>query len=289
MKFIEILEEHDIPRAPEGHEHSTEGWVQFDCPFCGRDSHHYHMGYNLRGGFVNCWRCGAHSLASVIREYTTLNYKEVKKICEEIIPENVPIMRENIKGFLQTPTLGPLQDAHIKYLNQRGFDHHMIQKLWQIKATGIAGHLKWRLFIPILHQGRIVSWTTRAIKDNIPRKYQSAEPHQELIPHKNILYGGDYVRHTVIICEGPLDVWAIGPGAVATFGSGFTEQQIMRLLHFPRRIVCYDNEREAQKQAKKLCNAIGAFGGETINITLDSKDPGEAKFGELKKLRKFLK
>jgi hypothetical protein len=290
MRFRELLEEYDVPIAPEGHEHTTEGWIQFDCPFCDEGGHQYHMGFNIRGGFVNCWSCGAHSIASVIRAYTTLSFKAVKKICDEIIPEKeTPIMRENIKGFLDTPPLGSLQDVHIRYLSGRGFDYHNIQKLWQIKATGVVGHLKWRIFIPITHRGKIVSWTTRALKKTAKKKYHSAKPEQELIPHKNLLYGSDYVRHTAIVVEGPLDVWAIGPGAVATFGTAFTPQQVISLLRVPRRVICYDNQPTAQKQATKLCDALGAFSGETINVKLDSKDPGEANIKELKKLRKFLK
>lgn len=288
MKFREFLEEYNIHTAPEGHEHSTEGWIQFDCPFCSKDSQHWRMGYNIKGGFVNCWSCGSHSVASVIKEYTNLSYKAIKKICDEIVPEKTPTMQENIRGILDLPPIGNLQDAHIRYLNKRGFNHYKIQKLWQVKATGIVGYLKWRLFIPIIHQGKIVSWTSRAIKSNDGKKYISAKPNQELVPHKNILYGGDYVRHTAIIVEGPIDAWAIGPGAVATFGTAFTQQQVMALLKVPRRVVCYDNEFIAQQQANKLCDALGPFSGETINVKLDSKDPGEANISELKKLRRFL-
>jgi len=289
MKFHELLEELNISSAPEGHEHQTEGWIQFDCPFCERDSRRYHMGYNTNGGYINCWRCGSHSLASVLHEYTGLGYKQIKKLIDDLDSVRIqPIMRENIKGFLQTPSkVGALKDVHIRYLSKRGFQYGEIQRLWQVKSTGIVGYLKWRLFIPILHQGRVVSWTTRALRDT-KYKYISAKPEQELIPHKNILYGVDYVRSCVIITEGPLDVWAIGPGAVATFGTAFTKQQVLQLIKIPHRIVCYDNEKEAQKQALKLCDALGAFDGRTYNVVLDSKDPGEAKLSELRKLRKFL-
>jgi len=289
MKFIELLEEFDIPRAPEGNEHQTVGWVQIDCPFCSKDSHHWRMGYNISGGYINCWSCGTHSLASVLHEWTNLPYKRIKELIEQLddVIEQ-PITKENTKGILGIPScVGHLRDIHIRYLSTRRFDYKEIQRLWQVKGIAIAGRLKWRLFIPILHQNRIVSWTTRAIGKTTYR-YLSAEPHEELIPHKNILYGGDYVRHCAIITEGPLDVWAIGPGAVATFGSNYTQQQVLQLIKIPRRIVCYDNDREAQKQAQKLCDTLGAFEGETINVVLDAKDPGEAKHKELKKLRKFL-
>ena len=290
MKFHELLEELHIPVAPDGHEHQTEGWLQFDCPFCEKDSRRYHMGYNINGGYASCWRCGGHSLVSVLLEYTGLSYKQVKKMVDGLDSVKIqPVMKENVKGFLQIPSkVKPLRDIHVRYLSERGFNYKEIQQLWQVKSTGIVGNLKWRLFIPILHKGQVVSWTTRSLGSS-KSKYVSAKPEQELIPHKNILYGSDYVRNCVIITEGPLDVWAIGPGAVATFGTAFTQSQVLELLMIPHRIVCYDNEKEAQKQAHKLCDTLGAFKGRTYNIVLDSKDPGEAKLSELKKLRRFLK
>lgn len=291
MKFTELLEEFDIPQAPEGHEHSTEGWVQFDCPFCGKDSRHYHMGYNISGGFTNCWRCGSHSVASVLMEYSDLPYRQIKKMLDEVTPVRIKDeLDETVKTKLVVPAgIDGLKPVHIKYLENRGYDPTEVQRLWQIKGIGVIGRLKWRIFIPILYNNKVVSWTTRALSDRVSKKYWSAKPDEELIPHKELLYGMDYVRHTAIIVEGPLDVWAIGPGAVATFGTGFTKQQVLKLLGVPRKIICYDAEKEAQKQAHKLSDALGGFGGETVIVQLDSKDPGEAKSKELKYLRKFLK
>ena len=291
MKFREILEDCNIPIAPEGHTHQTEGWIQFDCPFCSRDSGRFRMGYNIRGGFVNCWACGGHSVLSVLREYTELPWAKLKKLMAQVDEvARHPIQRENLRKFTEIPpSVKKLAGAHIRYLSSRGLDYNEIVRLWQVRGIGIAsGPLKWRLFIPIVHQGMIISWTTRALGETEFR-YLSAKPEQELIPHKNVLYGSDYARQTVVIVEGPIDVWTIGPGAVATFGTAFTPSQINQLLKYPRRMVCYDNETIAQKQAVKLCDALGSFNGETNNIVLDAKDAGEANSHELRQLRKYLK
>lgn len=287
MNFTELLEELNIPTAPTGHHHSTEGWIQFDCPFCGPGSGNYHMGYNLEGGFVNCWRCGSHSLVSVLQAYTGWAYPHIRGALDQI-EEIHPHVKEKPSGRLQYPShVGSLKKAHLAYLTHRGFDPHEIQQLWQIKGISISPRLPWRIFIPIIHRGQIVSWTTRSLSDK-GRRYISAESSQETIPHKHILYGQDYVRHATIIVEGPLDVWAIGPGAVATFGTDFTKEQVRHLCHIPRRIVCYDNESFAQRQAEKLVNHLGAFPGETINIILDAKDAAATQPAEREKLRKFL-
>jgi len=212
MKFIDILEDNNIPIAPQGHHHRTQGWIQFDCPFCGRDSGRFHMGYNLGGGFANCWRCGPHSLYQILQELTGLHHNKIKSIISQL-DEVVMEDEEKIHHTLILPShIGPLGTTHVRYINKRHLHHLDLERLWQVQGIGFFGKLKWRLFIPIIYKGRMVSWTTRTIGETGLR-YISAQPGQELMPHKTLLYGQDYVRHTVIIVEGPMDVWAIGPGA----------------------------------------------------------------------------
>lgn len=288
MQITELLELYNIPMAPSGHHHTTEGWVQFDCPFCGRDSHKYHMGYNMSAGFVNCWQCGAHSLASVLHEYTDQSYQSIHKTLQGLDRMRIAPTRRETKGYVTCPKgVDKLKTAHLQYLRNRGFDPAEIEKLWQVRGLSVAGRLSWRLFIPIHYKAKMVSWTTRSLNDQ-GQRYLSAAPDQEILPHKDIPYGWDYVRHTVIIVEGPLDVWAIGPGAAATFGTNYTPAQVHHFCDVPRRVVCFDSSFTAQRQAKKLCDQLGVFPGETINITLDAKDPAEAKPREIKHLRKFL-
>jgi DNA primase len=289
MQFREILEDHNIPIAPEGHHHHTHGWIQFDCPFCGMNTHRYHMGYNIDGGFVNCWKCGGHSVASVLREYTQLSYHKIKDLLKQVGTVYKRVKQEQRRKKVEIPNVvGKLRPPHIKYLESRGYNVQELQRLWKIKGIGAAGRLHWRIFIPIEQNGRTVSWTTRSLSDS-GQRYISAKPEQESVRHKNILYGMDYVRSAVIITEGPLDVWRVGPGAVCTFGSAFTTPQVLALTPIQKRIICYDREDEAQKQAKKLMSQLGPFPGETLNVLLNANDPGTAKHREIKKLRKFLK
>jgi hypothetical protein len=289
MNFIELLEEHDIPRAPDGHHHQTLGWVQIDCPFCGRDSGRFHMGYHLTSGIVNCWKCGPHSVVSILMEYTGLPFAKVKRLVEQLddVATRQRITKPTATRVKNPAGVGPLQEPHIRYLSKRGFDYKELERLWEIQGTGVGPPLPWRLFIPIIKDGKQASWTTRSLIDE-GQRYKSAEAEQETIPHKHILYGGDYVRNTVIVVEGPPSVWRIGPGAVATFGTAFTKQQVLSLVQVHRRIVCFDNEPIAQRQAQRLCRELGAFPGETLNVTLDGIDPADCKSSEIKELRKFL-
>jgi DNA primase len=131
-----------------------------------------------------------------------------------------------------------------------------------------------------------VSWTTRSISysDRVTR-YVSAALDEEKIFHKELLYGEDFARHAVIVNEGILDAWRIGPGAVATFGSGYSQEQLERIAKYPTRAICFDNEPEAQKRARKLSNDLSALPGETYNVLLDKKDAADESKENIKRLR----
>src|SRR5690606_40342887 len=94
-------------------------------------------------------------------------------------------------------------------------------------------------------------------------------------------------RHTIVIVEGPIDAWTIGPGAVATFGLSFSAEQKAAMSEFPRRVVCFDSEHLAQKQAKRLCEDLCLLPGVTENVVLESgKDPRSCDPDEVLELRK---
>lgn len=193
------------------------------------------------------------------------------------------------EGAYRAPRgLSGLLQAHRRYLRSRGFNPEELERLWRIQAIGLGGRLRWRIFIPIYYKGEPVSWTTRSLSDEGTR-YLSAKAEEEKVSHKKILYGLDYVRDRTIVSEGPFDVWAIGPGAVCTFGTAFKVQQEAIIGSIPVRYICYDGNEEAQKRAKKLCQHLAAFPGKTANIVLDAKDPAESRPKELRQLRALLR
>jgi hypothetical protein len=219
-----------------------------------------------------------------LKELTNLSYHEIKRLVGSVEKERIRKLRP--AGKLKLPTgVGEPQPAHRKYLQQRGFNPFQIEKIWRIAGIGLAAELSWRIYIPIYYKGQTVSWTTRSISDKTTR-YISAKPEQESFPHKQLLYGEDYARHGIIIHEGPIDVWATGPGAVATFGLNYSQAQVVRMAQYPIRAICFDSNREAQKVAGKLCDELSVFPGETYNVELDAEDAASAPPGEIVKLRR---
>jgi len=182
---------------------------------------------------------------------------------------------------------GPLLPGHRAYLATRGLDADKIVHLWGVEGLGQTARFRWRLFIPIHYHGEVVSWTTRSIRPDDKLRYISAGAEEEAVSHKSVLYGADYARHAVIIHEGPIDVWATGPGAVATFGTAYTTVQLEAMSRFAVRVVCFDAEPMAQARARELADALSVYQGSTYNIQLETgKDVAEAHPDEVAELRK---
>ena len=283
MHFTDILQQFNIPYKQAGeHHHCSAGWIQLDCPYCSRDSAHFRLGYNLAHAYLNCWTCGSQHLPETLHELTGRPWHEIQEMLGSIDQERPK--RQEVTGKLTLPAgLGPLRSSHRHYLQQRGFDPEELVKLWDIRGIGLAAQLAWRIWIPIHQQGRVVSWTTRSIADQ-GRRYVSAKTNEETLPARSLLYGEDYARHAIVVCEGPVDCWRIGPGAVATLGLTYTPAQLARMVKYPIRAVCYDHEPIAQQKAKRLCEALEAFPGRTYNILLDAKDPGSASDLEIQEI-----
>lgn len=249
------------------------------------------MGYNVARPRVNCYSCGGHNLAHTVSLLCRIPYAEAKELIGDVEKEH--FHNERVQGKLMLPYgLGPLKKVHKDYLLSRDFEVSEIVRLWSVGGIGPAPSLAWRLWIPIVLHGQVVSWTTRRLGEGhandqgrTPLRYASASAKQEYMYHKHLLYGEDYCEHCVLICEGPTDVWRIGPGAVCTFGTGFTRAQVLRASKYAVRVVCYDAEAAAQRQANKLCDQLNGFPGEVYNVILDSKDPGASGPKVIRKLR----
>lgn len=277
----DALAEAGIEFIESGHQHARAGWLQVrDCPFCG--STKYHLGFNLAAGFWNCWRCGFHPGWTVCKTLG-LSREAARAFKQNLGAEAA---REKVHGTLKEPPgRGPLLRAHADYLRGRGLDPEEVARLWQVEGIGIAARLSWRLYIPIARRGTRVSWTTRAIGADVKQRYISASSSEEAVSHRDVCYGLDYVRDVAVVVEGPGDAWRLGPGAVALFGIDYSAAQVRALAQVPRRIICFDNERPAQAQARKLAGELSCLPGSTGIVTLDAEDPGSASERDVRRLR----
>ena len=288
MNFVSLLHDHRVQCHTEGHKHCRPGWVQVDCPFCGKDSQRYHLGFNLAGLYFNCWKCGKHRTDEALAHVLRVSPAEARRLGRAIDPTRRVVVDRVLRKDVQLPGgIGKLLPKHKRYLHGRGFDWSTIEQVWKVQGIGaLSLRLAWRLFIPIYHRGVVVSWTTRSVKPGTALRYLSAKEGDEVIPHKDILYGADYCSRAAVCVEGPTDAWAVGPGAVATCGIGYSRSQLRHLSKFESRFICFDNSKAAQKRAQALARELAVFPGRTAVIALDAEDPGTAKPAELRQLRR---
>lgn len=285
MNIQQLLDDNNVRYKRTGEDKDVRsGWIGVECPNCGEGSGKFHLGINLDGVYANCWKCGTKDMASLLAVLIGKGYLEAKQFLE-----GLPSHQTRIKhaGHLQLPQdRGPLYPVQLSYLARRGLDGPLLARLWGVEGIGLhGGRLQWRIFIPIHQNGEIVSWTTRTIGSDSVR-YISAKPEESLLPIKSLLFGADYARHAIIVCEGPFDVFSIGPGAVATLGVTYTSEQLYAMGKFPVRTVCFDNDPPAQQRAAKLCNSLTRFPGRTVNIVLvTGDDPAEADVDEIAQIR----
>ncbi len=262
--------------------HSREGWVNTDCPQCGTGSNKFHLGFNLAGRYFNCWRCGYIPVRKVLTLWKVP--EEAIRSFGAVRPLHLP--KQIVAGRLKEPVgRAPLLPVHRRYLKRRGFDPAELERVWGLEGLGLLPVLPWRLYIPILFRGQRVSWTTRAVGKAQPR-YISAAQEEEAVPHKSLIYGLDFCRDSMIIVEGPADVWRIGPGAGALLGSAYTPAQVQLIAQIPRRFIFLD--RDAAHVARRLAGELGCLPGRTVLLESGADDPGTMGDRELARLRRLV-
>jgi len=171
---------------------------------------------------------------------------------------------------------GPLPPLHTDYLLGRGFDAEALRFEWGLRATGHLGPRKHRLIIPVsqIRGGPTVTYQARDVSGNARERYMSCPPEDEAVPLKHTLYGAPAAEgmETVVVVEGPTSVWRLGPGSVCTWGTAYTPEQVALLGAWPRRIVLFDMEPEAQEAAVRLAWDCTGLPGETRLMYLTAND-----------------
>ena len=297
MSFTDLLDEHGIRyftgNVPEAKGKARRGWVNFRCPFCGKEPY---FGYNVARKYGNCWSCGRLDLIETLMALFSWPREAAQRIARDLPRQEGYFEKVRKCGTFQKPETFPLlqQQWHCEYLTGRHFTPAAIERLWGVEA--LCGKvldepwsriLRWRLWVPYYFQGQQVSWTTRSINGKEPR-YYAARDEQSTLSVRDLLYGIDYVRNAVIIVEGPVDAWAIGPGGVAIGGLRTSPAQLEQLSRIPLRIVCFDAEEAAQRRAKRLLADLAPFEGKSYRVVLETaKDAAAADRREVRELRRL--
>jgi DNA primase (bacterial type) len=286
--ILQFLRDRRIDHTTSG-ARSRPGWVQINCPFCGGGSRGYDLGVKIDDARCACWRCRGKHISEVVRALTKCGPEELRSILSQYgggrsrpikleREEESPIKAVHRKKQCKLPAgTSEMMERHFNYLDARGYDPELLEEVYGLKGTGRLGDYAHRIILPITFEGRVVSFQGRDITGRAELRYKACAMVDETVHHKHVLYGWDLAKKkSCVIVEGAADAWRLGPGSLATFGTGFTAQQAALLAgRFSRVFLAFDPEPQAQKVAEELAWVLSNAGVETVVVELDGTDPGD--------------
>jgi hypothetical protein len=201
---------------------------------------------------------------------------------------------QNQKPFKLPTNCQTLSTQHRKYLTQRGFDAEKIERLWNLQGTKHVSLLddidyRLRIIIPFFWDGEMARFDARDITGKQISKYKACPKWREIMHRKEILYGKqEYWTDTGVCVEGPTDVWRLGVNSFAVCGIEYTHKQVRLIANtFKRVAVLFDDESQAQVQARKLVAELKFRGVDAWNVEITG-DPGSMKQKDADELVKKL-
>ncbi len=284
FKCEQFYQDYDIQYhdGSHHHPHCREGWIQIECPVC-TGNPGLHLGFNTNKGFFVCWRCGFKPIDYIIRALTGISYSEAIEIRLKYGGAYVPVIyrrapKEKDIDVEFPPGTRDIVKKHIRYLQDRNFNPKEIKLLWDIRGTGPIGRNKNRIIIPIYHNNILCSYTGRSIKSEATMRYINCDPENERRSIKYCLYGYDQIKFDrAIVVEGIFDVFRLGVGAVATFGTKVSNTQINLIVEkFKKVFILFDSDEAGTIASRKLAMELTALGCDSEIITTDiDGDPGD--------------
>lgn len=297
MNFVKLFTDYKI----EYNNRVNRGWTNVTCPFC--DDKTFNGGFNDTGNYFHCWKCGGHNFEQALSLVTSVPKNQIKDLIQQYTGRNSLLSQLNKKQAkakkIELPTTGFTQ-AEREYLLARNFSPRFLHEKYKVAGGGITGAWKYRIIIPLILEGKIVSWTARSIlskkqqeEQKIPR-YKNLSIEQSVIDPKSILYNLDNCNEKIgVLTEGAFDVMRLGDGFFCSFGTELTQSQIMLIKQrFEKIFIMFDNEQPAQKKAKKFGLQIASIGVdvEVVDAYGDfgKNDGGELTDNEVQIIRKEL-
>jgi DNA primase len=297
----QFLKDYHINYWTEG-KNVSPGFINTQCIHCEDSSNH--LGWNLSKEYLNCWKCGQHSLDYTISKLLQISKGRAQDIIFEYQDTTVLRSKLNKKEAQATSIKLPgvtLSKFHKQYLKNRNYNPDYIIEKYKVLGTGPNEKFKGiekeydfglRIIIPIFHKNQLVSFQGRDITNKQKLRYKGCSIQDSVINYKHTLYNMDNCKgNKICVLEGITDVWRMGDGFVATYGTSLTQTQIRLLSDYKDIIFLFDSEDlEAQEKAKKYSYQLSSMGRnvEIIDLENDS-DPGDLSEKEVNYIRKELR
>ena len=274
MNFQKLFTDYKIDYSTK----TNKGWINTKCIYCGGNS--YKLGFNPVENYCTCFACGFHPLKETLSKILNLSKYELNEIIPEYETRIIQLreLKEEKKTVnkLKLPT-DTFTSIERKYLKKRNFNPSYLNKKYNIVGGGIVGDWKYRIIIPLILNGQIVSWTARSILPKnkldelkIPR-YKNLSINESIIDVKSTLFNLDNCKSDkVILTEGAFDVLRLSyldenkqfsDNVICSFGIELTQTQIGIIAdRFKKVFILFDNEIQAQKTARKFGVQLSAMG-----------------------------
>ena len=298
MNFQKLFEDYKIDYSLK----TNRGWVNTKCIYCGGSS--YKLGFNPTEDYCTCFACGLHNLKETLSKLLAIPKKDINDVIEQYKTRTIILNKLNDKKttavknlVLPTDTFTPIER---KYLKSRNFNPSYLHKKYNVVGGGIVGDWKYRIIIPVIINGKIVSWTGRSILEKskldelkIPR-YKNLEIKKSVINPKECLFNLDNSKNkTVVLTEGPFDVMRLGDDFICSFGTSLTQSQIKEIrLRYDKVFIMFDSEIEAQQKARNYGQMLSSVGVDVEIVDaysdFNKNDGGELNDEEVKIIRKEL-
>lgn len=302
-----LLDRFKIRYTESGKNISGKGiWLGIDrCPNCGIGRNH--AAVSKIGGNLTCWNCtDGGTVVDIIAYQQNIplgqaqslihNYHDdpsvqksdhqfirpTKRITKGLTGDRLMVQA----GFKREP-LPQMAGRYQRYIESRGYDFERSKSLYDLWFGGPAGPFARRIAIPYFDHGRIIAFQAMACRrgpDTIP--YLNSDPDVSAGNVKELLYGEQWCRRDrpIIVTEGCLDVWRIGPGAVSLGGKQFTKSQILSLIKYHMIYILFDAEPDALLRARDLACQLDPHKKAMI-LKLPQGDPDDLNADQIKNLR----
>jgi DNA primase len=285
--ILRFLQDRNIAYSYSGNNVSS-GWIGINCVFCIDQSDH--LGINLKSKAFSCFKCAEKGNAvKLIQEIDGVDTKTAFSIMNEYT-EGYFVPREKhyqSKVKFPTGTTKNYSGQHLSFLENRRYEAQTVIKRYDLYFTGPLGDYKHRIIIPVFLKNRIVSFVGRDITGKSAIKYKNSSELYSIKDVKQCLYNMDSViRDKAVIVEGIFDAWRIGDGAVATFGTKYTKEQLRLLKGLKQVFVMYDEDASAISE--KLAYDLTAFVSQVEVLKLSEGDPDNLTAEDVVSLRKDL-
>ncbi|MBS4194711.1 DNA primase [Lederbergia citri] len=230
----------------------------------------------------------AHELLAKFYHHLLLNTNEGAEALDYLLKRG--FTKENIQNFRVGYSL-PGWDFAVKYLENRGFSHEIMEKAGLISVREKDGsyfdRFRDRLMFP-LHdsKGRIVAFSARALTEENQPKYLNT-PETVLFNKSSLLYNyynaRSHIRKqgNVVLFEGFADVISADSAGVkngvAVMGTALTEKHVQLLNRLTNSVtLCFDSDSAGEEAAYRSGLLLANYAID-INVAImpDKLDPDD--------------